>query len=88
MACNHKFQGDKNGVRCLLCGLTMNPDEYREYLNPSNPDPPEEPEKGQDAVSKLESPAKKPQTDPDGAPKSAPKKPRASRKKKEATANE
>lgn len=28
MACNHKFQGDKDGVRCLLCGLKLTPDEY------------------------------------------------------------
>lgn len=88
MACNHKFQGNKDGVRCLLCGLSMNPEEYREYLNPIKPEPPEEPEKGQGAVIEPGSPAEKPQTDPDGAPKSAPKKTRASRKKREATADE
>lgn len=37
MSCNHKFQGHKDGVTCLLCGLSMNPDEYREYLNPRRP---------------------------------------------------
>lgn len=84
MPCNHKFRGHKNGVTCLLCGLSMNPEEYREYLNPIKPEPPEEPEKGQGAVIEPESPAEKPQTDTDGATKSAPKKPRAGRKKKEA----
>lgn len=34
MACNHKFQGHKDGVRCLLCGLRMTPEEYAEYLHP------------------------------------------------------
>lgn len=32
MPCNHKFQGHKNGVTCLLCGLTMSPEEYGVYL--------------------------------------------------------
>lgn len=32
MACNHKFQGHKDGVMCLLCGLRMTPKEYAEYL--------------------------------------------------------
>lgn len=41
MECNHKFQGDKDGVRCLLCGLRMTPKEYTEYLNPSAPEEPE-----------------------------------------------
>lgn len=69
MACNHKFQGNKDGVRCLLCGLRMTPQEYDEYLNPSAPDEPE-------------GPANEPQAE------SNPKKPRASRKKKEAAADE
>lgn len=28
MPCNHKFQGHKDGVTCLLCGLKLTPDEY------------------------------------------------------------
>ena len=30
--CSHKFQGDKNGVKCLLCGLRMTADEYSASL--------------------------------------------------------
>lgn len=30
MLCNHKFQGHKDGVTCLLCGLKLTPDEYFE----------------------------------------------------------
>ena len=29
--CNHKFQGHKDGVTCLLCGLKMSGREYVEY---------------------------------------------------------
>ena len=32
MACSHKFQGDKNGVKCLLCGLRMTAEEYAASL--------------------------------------------------------
>ena len=28
MACNHKFQGHKDGVTCQLCGLQLTADEY------------------------------------------------------------
>lgn len=34
MACNHKFQGHKNGVTCLLCGLRMTAAEYSKYVHP------------------------------------------------------
>ena len=51
MPCNHKFQGHKDGVTCLLCGLCMTPDEYRAYLKT-----PETPE----TASALEKPARKP----------------------------
>lgn len=54
MSCNHKFQGHKDGVTCLLCGLSMNPDEYREYLNPGDPETPEEPEKARKPRKKKE----------------------------------
>lgn len=43
MPCNHKFQGHKDGVTCLLCGLTMTAAEYVEYLKP--PDKPEAPKR-------------------------------------------
>lgn len=78
MPCNHKFQGDKDGVRCLLCGLRMTPKEYAEYLRPSAT---EEPENIQNTPDEPEAPAGEPQAE------SKPKKPRTSRKKKEATAN-
>lgn len=31
MACNHEFQGHKDGVTCLLCGLKMSGREYADY---------------------------------------------------------
>lgn len=90
MACNHKFQGHKNGVTCLLCGLRMTPKEYAEYLIPSVPEEserPEEPESTLDAVSEPKAPVEEPKTKPDSAPKSATEKSRANRKKKEDDAN-
>ena len=80
MDCKHRFQGHKDGVTCLLCGLRMTPEEYAEYLYPSTP---EEPENIPDAPEEPEEAlAGEPQTEP------APKKPRASRKKREATTDE
>lgn len=32
--CNHKFQGDKNGVKCLLCGIRLTTKEYLVYIHP------------------------------------------------------
>lgn len=92
MTCNHKFQGDKDGVRCLLCGLRMTPQEYAEYLHPSAPeepenvpdvpDIPEEPENIPDAPEAPEAPTGEPQAEP------VPKKPKTRRRKKEAAADE
>ena len=28
MTCNHKFQGHKDGVTCLLCGLRLSTEDY------------------------------------------------------------
>lgn len=30
--CKHEFIGSKDGVKCKLCGLTMTPSEYAEFL--------------------------------------------------------
>lgn len=32
--CKHLFQGHKDGVTCMKCGLTMSPKAYQEYLKP------------------------------------------------------
>ena len=50
MACPHRFQGDKDGVCCLLCGLRMTPKEYVEYQD-------------QGATEKANSAARKPRAD-------------------------
>lgn len=33
MECKHEFQGHKDGVTCMTCGLKMDVDEYLNYLN-------------------------------------------------------
>lgn len=81
MACNHKFQGHKNGVTCLLCGLRMTPKEYAKYLTPSTPEEPES------ALGAPETPSDEPQAEPQGTQKSVTRKPRANRKKKEDDTN-
>lgn len=32
--CKHQFQGHKDGVTCMKCGLKMGVEEYLNYLNP------------------------------------------------------
>lgn len=34
MECKHQFQGHKDGVTCMKCGLKMGVEEYLNYLNP------------------------------------------------------
>lgn len=34
MECKHQFQGHKDGVTCMKCGLKMGVEEYINYLNP------------------------------------------------------
>lgn len=59
MTCNHKFRGHKDGVTCIICGLSMTPDEYQEYLNSSAPEAPEAPEAPAKKPRKPRKPAKK-----------------------------
>lgn len=33
--CKHQFQGHKDGVTCMKCGLKMTPAQYKEYLKPT-----------------------------------------------------
>lgn len=33
MECKHQFQGHKDGVTCMKCGLKMGVEEYLNYLN-------------------------------------------------------
>ena len=75
MECNHKFQGHKDGVTCLLCGLKMTAAEYAKY--PTSP--------------KDEKPSEKATTEPGpkpAAPDKKPRKPRNPAKKKEGGTNE
>lgn len=53
MTCNHKFQGHKYGVTCLLCGLKMTAEEYAAYLKPGIAEAP------QKAAKKPKTPGKK-----------------------------
>lgn len=40
MSCNHKFQGHKDGVTCVICGVTMTPEEYAAHIkSASKPKP-------------------------------------------------
>lgn len=43
MECNHKFQGHKDGVTCLLCGLKMTAAEYAKYLTSPKDEKPRKP---------------------------------------------
>ena len=78
MSCNHKFQGHKNGVTCLLCGLRMTPKEYAEYLTPSKP---KEVENISDVSDELKTPAEEPKEEPVDKPKAPPKKSQKTPKK-------
>lgn len=82
--CQHIFEGRADGVTCRLCGYHMTPQEYAEYLHPSTPEEPENipaaPEKGEEPES--------PTGEPRAEPEPAPKKPRASGRKKEVAADE
>lgn len=33
--CKHQFQGHKDGVTCMKCGLKMTPAQYQAFLNPT-----------------------------------------------------
>ena len=92
--CHHVFIGKADGVHCTRCGLHLTAQQYHELLHPPENEPAMDPEKiatgemsfdsahvvdlrtGKEAKS-VESAAEAPQA-----------KPKRTRKKKEATANE
>lgn len=81
MECKHIFEGRADGVHCTRCGLHLTAQQYHELLHP--------PEAPQDAPSDT---GDKEPTEPEKAAQTATEpphaKPKRTRKKKEATANE
>ena len=45
--CKHEFQGHKDGVTCMKCGLKMSAKAYQEYLTPKDETKPKEEVKGE-----------------------------------------
>lgn len=79
--CHHVFIGRADGVHCTRCGLHLTAQQYHELLHP-----PEDQQDAADAAPNKE-PAgnENPAESAAGAPQ---EKPKRTRKKKEATANE
>ena len=81
MACNHKFQGHKDGVTCLLCGLRMTAAEYAFFLEKTTAENRRDKERLDEAFSNTQKPTESINPPVKSAPKRA-------RKKKEVTAGE
>lgn len=79
--CHHVFIGKADGVHCQVCGLHLTAQQYHELLHP-----PKSPQDTENAE-----PDKEPAGDErpaEGAAEAPQAKPKRTRKKKEATANE
>lgn len=80
-SCPHVFVGRADGVHCTRCGLHLTAQQYHELLHPP------EDERG-DADAKPNKEPAEYEKPTEGAAEAPQEKPKRTRKKKEATANE